>query len=131
MISYPTLVSGESYEFARCFDVGIAAVARFGFVDRGYGRFCGWWIKCSIVRTLVKSLNDRRTKVLTTNLLWLVYKNCAVTSELTRVFAHKIPEAATAGTPIPGMVLSPTRYKPLTEVCGPGQVPLPAAIAGP
>ena len=73
----------------------------------------------------------KRTKVLTTNLLPLVYKNCAVTSEFTRVLAHKIPDAATAGTPIPGMVLSPTLYKPLTGVCGPGNVPCPAAIAGP
>ena len=61
----------------------------------------------------------------------ITYKNCAVTSEFTKVFAHKIPDAATAGTPIPGMVLSPTRYKPLTGVCGPGNVPFPAAIAGP
>jgi hypothetical protein len=33
-----------------------------------------------------------------------------------KVFAHKIPEAVTAGTPIPGIVLSPTRYNPLIGV---------------
>ena len=49
----------------------------------------------------------------------------------TKVFAHIIPDAATAGTPIPGMVLSPTRYNPFIGVLVLGNVPLPAAIPGP
>jgi hypothetical protein len=84
-----------------------------------------------VVRTLVLFKIIRGLKSLLRTCCGWVYKNCAVMSELTRVFAHKIPDAATAGTPIPGMVLSPTRYKPLTGVCGPGNVPFPAAIAGP
>ena len=50
---------------------------------------------------------------------------------VTRVLAQRMPEAATAGTPIPGMVLSPTRYNPEMGVWEPGNIPLPAAIAGP
>lgn len=35
--------------------------------------------------------------------------NSLVCPDFTKLFAHKIPEAATAGTPMPGVVLSPTR----------------------
>ena len=45
--------------------------------------------------------------------------------------AANAPEAATAGTPIPGLVLSPQRYNAGNGVICPGNVSFPAAIAGP
>jgi len=47
----------------------------------------------------------------------------AVCCGVTKVFAHKIPDPATAGTPIPGIVLSPTRYNPGIGVLAPGNNP--------
>ncbi len=49
----------------------------------------------------------------------------------TREFAQSIPEAATAGTPIPGKVLSPTRSNPAMGVWPLGKSPAAAVIAGP
>mmetsp|Transcript_20184 Transcript_20184/g.56218 ORF Transcript_20184/g.56218 Transcript_20184/m.56218 type:complete len:83 (+) Transcript_20184:210-458(+) len=46
---------------------------------------------------------------------------------LASVFAHIIPLAAAAGTPMPGIVESPQTYKPGTGVLGPGQPPPPEA----
>lgn len=45
--------------------------------------------------------------------------------------AARAPLAATAGTPMPGLVLSPQRYNPGKGVDWPGNVPFPAAMAGP
>ncbi len=65
----------------------------------------------------------------------LIYKhisnNSPICPTFTKVFAHIIPDAATAGTPIPGIVVSPTRYNPFMGVWVPGNIPLPATIAGP
>jgi len=49
----------------------------------------------------------------------------------TREFAAIIPEAATAGIPIPGKVLSPTQRKPGSAVFWPGSWPSPAGTKGP
>ncbi len=40
-----------------------------------------------------------------------------------------MPDAAAAGTPMPGWVESPHLYSPLTGVCGPGKVPVAALMA--
>jgi hypothetical protein len=159
-LSTLTPVQGERDERTRCFNVRIATVARFGFVDRNYGLFCCWRLinriyakpvylgwKILVPRLcLVTHFRRLCLQFFTANeaepldLVFLGsawepvnrnYKNCAVKSGFTRVFAHSIPDAATAGIPIPGMVLSPTKYKPLTDVFDPGNVPVPAAIAGP
>ena len=45
--------------------------------------------------------------------------------------AARAPLAATAGTPMPGLVLSPQRSRPGNGVVCPGKVPFPADIAGP
>ena len=42
-----------------------------------------------------------------------------------------MPDAAAAGTPMPGWVESPHLYSPLTGVCGPGKVPVAALMAAP
>ena len=47
------------------------------------------------------------------------------------VLAHIMPLAAAAGTPMPGMVLSPQAYRPGTGVLGPGKVPERAEMPGP
>lgn len=49
----------------------------------------------------------------------------------TRELAAIIPEAATAGTPMPGMVLSPQQRRPGILLAAPGNESLPALIAGP
>lgn len=53
---------------------------------------------------------------------------CAVDAN---VLAQRMPEAATAGTPMPGSVLSPTLNSPATGVLQLGKNPVPAEIAGP
>lgn len=55
----------------------------------------------------------------------------AVCADETNELAQSIPDAATAGTPIPGKVESPTRSNPETGVLQFGNSPLSAAIAGP
>lgn len=55
----------------------------------------------------------------------------AVCEDGTNELAQRIPEAATAGTPIPGRVESPTRNNPAMGVRQSGNKPLSAAIAGP
>lgn len=69
-----------------------------------------------------------RTEALTED---KVESNAAVCAGETNELAQSTPDAATAGTPIPGRVVSPTLNKPFTGVLQPGNVPLPAAIAGP
>jgi hypothetical protein len=49
----------------------------------------------------------------------------------TRELAVIIPDAATAGTPIPGIVLSPQHRRPGMFVAGPGNDSFPALTAGP
>lgn len=55
----------------------------------------------------------------------------AVCDDGTNELAQRMPDAATAGTPMPGSVESPTRNKPAMGVRQLGNKPLPAAIAGP
>jgi hypothetical protein len=52
-----------------------------------------------------------------------VESNAAVCADGTNELAHSTPDATTAGTPIPGRVVSPTLNKPFTGVLQPGNVP--------
>eukprot|EP00962_Isochrysis_galbana_P034087 scaffold11484_cov125-Isochrysis_galbana.AAC.5 len=49
----------------------------------------------------------------------------------TREFAAIRPDAATAGMPMPGNVLSPTHRKPGSAVRCPASWPCPAGMKGP
>lgn len=55
----------------------------------------------------------------------------AVCAGDTNELAQRMPEAATAGTPMPGNVLSPTLNNPAMGVLPEGNTPVPVAIAGP
>lgn len=73
--------------------------------------------------SVVKLLEQGKSLFTTQETVPKLFNNAVTCAGGTNELAHKIPEAATAGTPIPGRVESPTRNNPAIGVALPGNTP--------